>query len=146
MVESWVETCKSRVDLPIPGSPPIRTRLPGTTPPPRTRLNSSMLVLVLATWMEVTSLSFMGRVFSPVRLTRSFLTSAASISSTKEDQAPQLGQRPRYLGEWYSQFWQTKVVFFLAMMVLLIIPLQIVHSNQWLLEQQIAASACRGRQ
>src|SRR5699024_12103997 len=35
------ETCKSKVDFPIPGSPPIKTRDPGTTPPPRTRLNSS---------------------------------------------------------------------------------------------------------
>src|SRR6267143_1130318 len=29
-----------RVDLPTPGSPPIRTRLPGTMPPPSTRLSS----------------------------------------------------------------------------------------------------------
>src|SRR5690242_3533952 len=29
-----------RVDLPTPGSPPIRTRLPATIPPPRTRLSS----------------------------------------------------------------------------------------------------------
>src|ERR1700686_1326978 len=31
----------SRVDLPTPGSPPTRTMLPGTTPPPNTRLSSS---------------------------------------------------------------------------------------------------------
>src|SRR5262249_44042492 len=30
----------SSVDLPTPGSPPIRTRLPATMPPPRTRLSS----------------------------------------------------------------------------------------------------------
>src|SRR5579864_7040406 len=30
-----------RVDLPTPGSPPIRTRLPATIPPPSTRLSSS---------------------------------------------------------------------------------------------------------
>src|ERR1700704_3469265 len=29
------------VDLPTPGSPPTRTRLPGTIPPPRTRFSSS---------------------------------------------------------------------------------------------------------
>ena len=33
-------TCNSKVDLPIPGSPPISTIDPGTTPPPRTRANS----------------------------------------------------------------------------------------------------------
>ena len=43
--DSWVETCRRRVDFPIPGSPPMRTRLPGTTPPPSTRLNSSISVL-----------------------------------------------------------------------------------------------------
>ncbi|KAF1306778.1 hypothetical protein I925_11012 [Streptococcus sanguinis OH0843] len=41
----------------------------------------------------------MGRVFSPVKETRACLTSTASTSSTKEDQEPQLGQRPKYLGE-----------------------------------------------
>ncbi|ETJ07131.1 MAG: hypothetical protein Q616_SPPC00450G0001, partial [Streptococcus parasanguinis DORA_23_24] len=35
---------------------------------------------------------------------RAFLTSATSTSSTKEDQAPQFGQRPKYFGELYSQF------------------------------------------
>src|SRR5436190_15999313 len=29
-----------RVDLPTPGSPPTRTRLPGTIPPPSTRFSS----------------------------------------------------------------------------------------------------------
>ena len=43
-------------------------------------------------------------VFSPVKDTRAFLTSATSTSSTKEDQDPQFGQRPRYLGELYPQF------------------------------------------
>ena len=49
--------------------------------------------------MELTSASFMGLVFSPVKDTRAFLTAATSTSSAKEDQEPQLGQRPRYLGE-----------------------------------------------
>ena len=35
-------TCSSRVLLPIPGSPPIRIRLPGTMPPPSTRENSAI--------------------------------------------------------------------------------------------------------
>ena len=37
-------SCKSRVDLPIPGSPPIRIAEPATSPPPVTRSNSSMPV------------------------------------------------------------------------------------------------------
>ena len=32
--------CRMRVDLPMPGSPPNRMRLPGTMPPPNTRLSS----------------------------------------------------------------------------------------------------------
>ena len=35
-------TCISSVDLPMPGSPPIRTNDPATTPPPSTRSNSEM--------------------------------------------------------------------------------------------------------
>ena len=37
--------CSSSVDLPMPGSPPISTSDPGTTPPPSTRSNSSMPVV-----------------------------------------------------------------------------------------------------
>ena len=36
--------CSSRVDLPMPGSPPISTTPPATRPPPSTRSNSSMPV------------------------------------------------------------------------------------------------------
>ena len=37
-VAAW----STRVDLPIPGSPPSRTRDPGTNPPPRTRFSSAI--------------------------------------------------------------------------------------------------------
>lgn len=33
--------CRSSVDFPMPGSPPIRTAEPGTSPPPRARSNSA---------------------------------------------------------------------------------------------------------
>lgn len=39
---SW-HTCNRRVDLPTPGSPPMRTIEPGTTPPPSTRPSSAPL-------------------------------------------------------------------------------------------------------
>ena len=35
-------TCSTRVDLPMPGSPPIRMAEPATMPPPQTRSNSSL--------------------------------------------------------------------------------------------------------
>ena len=37
-----VAACRTSVDFPIPGSPPSKTSEPGTNPPPRTRLNSSI--------------------------------------------------------------------------------------------------------
>ena len=37
----FLATCNMSVLLPMPGSPPINTMLPGTTPPPNTRENSS---------------------------------------------------------------------------------------------------------
>ena len=39
------QTCSSNVDLPMPGSPPIRRAEPRTSPPPVTRSNSAMPVL-----------------------------------------------------------------------------------------------------
>ena len=38
--------CRVSVLLPIPGSPPSKTILPGTNPPPRTRFNSVSLVSI----------------------------------------------------------------------------------------------------
>ena len=49
--------CKSRVDLPIPGSPPIKTTPASTIPPPKTRSNSSIPVAVLSTSCASMSLS-----------------------------------------------------------------------------------------
>ena len=91
LMRKLVDTCNSRGDFPIPGSPPIRTRLPGTTPPPSTRLNSSISVLVRLHQSKWPQPASWGRVFSPVKETRACLTSAASTSSTKEDQAPAVG-------------------------------------------------------
>ena len=49
------EICSNKVDLPIPGSPPINTMEPGTIPPPRTRLNSSLSVLMRGVSSMLTS-------------------------------------------------------------------------------------------
>src|ERR1041385_4160227 len=37
---SLAASCRSKVGLPIPGSPPMSTIEPGTTPPPRTKSSS----------------------------------------------------------------------------------------------------------
>jgi len=45
--------CSSKVDLPMPGSPPSNTTPPDTSPPPRTRSNSSIPVGVRAlSWVS----------------------------------------------------------------------------------------------
>ncbi len=62
----------------------------------------------------------MGRAifFSPVKETRACFFDFCGlylINNNKEDQEPQLDSGLGiWAGEWYSQFWQTKVVFFLS--------------------------------
>ena len=63
------DTCKSNVDLPIPGSPPIKTNEPGTTPPPKTRFSSTNSVFTRGSFLGMTSDSRCGCVFLPVKLT-----------------------------------------------------------------------------
>ena len=47
--------CSSRVDLPMPGSPPTSTTAPSTSPPPSTRSNSPMPVETRASSLLRTS-------------------------------------------------------------------------------------------
>ena len=49
--------CSSRVDLPMPGSPPISTTEPCTSPPPSTRSSSPIPVSVRASVVNATSVS-----------------------------------------------------------------------------------------
>src|SRR5690606_18935190 len=49
--------CSSRVDLPMPGSPPTSTTAPSTRPPPRTRSSSPMPVDTRTSAAWVTSFS-----------------------------------------------------------------------------------------
>ena len=59
----WVKeraTCNKRVDLPMPGSPPINTKEPGTMPPPKTRLNSGSEQVNLGKFSKLTSFNNLG--------------------------------------------------------------------------------------
>src|SRR5699024_1146416 len=97
-VDNCPETCSNNVDLPIPGSPPINTKDPGTIPPPKTRFNSSKLVLNLGVSTVETSSINLGLTVVPEILTLGCALvelSLFSISSTKLFQEPQLGQRPK---------------------------------------------------
>ena len=46
LVAILLANCNIKVDLPIPGSPPINTREPFTSPPPKTLSSSSYPVFV----------------------------------------------------------------------------------------------------
>ncbi len=84
-----------QVDFPNPWISPMRTRLPRTTPPPSTRFLH--LGLGPMDVMEVHVCQFHELGLFAIKDT--LLNLSIPASSTKEDQAPQLGQRPRYLGE-----------------------------------------------
>ena len=55
-----LQSCKIKVDLPIPGSPPTKTREPLTSPPPSTLSSSPIPVLTLAASAPITSFNFLG--------------------------------------------------------------------------------------
>ncbi len=57
LADIFASACNSRVDLPMPGSPPTSTTAPSTSPPPSTRSNSPMPVLTRASSLWRTSLS-----------------------------------------------------------------------------------------
>ena len=98
----------SRVDLPMPGSPPISTPEPGTKPPPATR-SSSAIPVTMRGGAGVSPRRPTSRVARPLgRLAPLEPDSgAAACSSTMEFHAPQLSQRPDHLEEAEPQLWQT---------------------------------------
>ena len=93
--------CETSVDLPIPGSPPIRTREPCTSPPPNTRFSSSSCILMRGSSSASISLSASGLGFcvsmpdTGRRLAGSFRT----ISSTYVFHSPHDGHLPTHFGE-----------------------------------------------
>ena len=55
-----LQSCNIRVDLPIPGSPPTKTREPFTKPPPKTLSSSPIPVLTLTASAPLTSFNSLG--------------------------------------------------------------------------------------
>ena len=98
IVASVVST---RVDLPIPGSPPISTRLPGAKPPPSTRSNSEFAVLNRRVSSVATSFNKTTLWTGPPspRPTRPAPSALSTITcSLSELHAPQNGHFPAHLG------------------------------------------------
>ncbi len=94
-------------------TPPIRTRLPERDHHPAHGLNSCIPVLGRLTSIEVTSASFIGRVFSPVKGNTSMLDFCSLYFLNERRPSSTIRTaRPRYLGEWYSTILtQTKSCF-----------------------------------
>ena len=118
---SRATTCSSSVDLPMPGSPPTSTMLPGTMPPPSTKSNSASPVFRRVDSVPLTALSFAARVATMPRRCETagrptvFAGARSTISSTSVDHSPHDSQRPPHFGYSAPQFVQRYAVFVLAL-------------------------------
>ncbi len=94
--------CRTRVDFPIPGSPPSNTTDAGTSPPPRTRLSSSSIISIRCSSPALISLRGSGLLFISVKERVSSFCDAASLrtnSSTKVDHSPHARHLPIHFGD-----------------------------------------------
>ncbi len=90
----------TRVDLPTPGSPPMSTMAPGTSPPPSTRLSSPEGSLMRGCSSARISLRATASALRPATGDGERRgADAATRSSTSVFHAPHDGQRPAHLGE-----------------------------------------------
>ena len=110
-----VAVCKSNVLFPIPGSPPIRTRDPGTNHPPRTLSNSLKPLVNLDILSDEISLNSLDFLFF---LIFEDLDIWLFLSSTIVFHSLQLRHLPKYWEVSDPQFWQIKVENLLDIKVL----------------------------
>src|SRR5690606_7960843 len=108
-------TCSSKVDLPMPGSPPIRQTPPGTMPPPNTRSTSPRPVASLGDCCALTSLSRCTRPLAVPLIPPPRVLRGTACVSTRLFHAPQSAHCPPHLGLAAPQAWQTYSVLFFAM-------------------------------
>ncbi len=104
---SAAASCSSRVDLPMPGSPPNNTSDPGTSPPPSTRFSSLLEQRMRARSSCEISRNGSGwlRTAGAARTPR--FAGAATRSSTSVFHCSHSGQRPSQRKLLWPQFWQT---------------------------------------
>ena len=105
--------CSSRVDLPMPGSPPTSTAEAGTRPPPSTRSSSAMPVAARGGGSALPARPTK-RDARPAALCAAGPGRAATASSTMVFHSPQVSQRPAHFGVTAPQDWQTKRLCCLA--------------------------------
>src|SRR5579875_894830 len=101
------------VDLPTPGSPPIKTSDPGTSPPPSTRSTSPIPRTTRGASSRDTSVIGVATAGGAAAAARPPTVppprdGAGTGSSTNVFHPPQPGQRPSHFADSYPQVWQTK--------------------------------------
>ena len=109
------------VDFPIPGSPPIKTREPGTSPPPNTRFSSSSCILMRGSSSASISLRITGFAFcvSMPDTGRRLVVSFRTISSTYVFHSPHDGHLPTHFGDSCPQLLHTYTVFSFAIFLII---------------------------
>ena len=90
--------CSSRVDLPMPGSPPTSTAEAGTRPPPSTRSSSAMPVGARGGGSALPARPTKLTLLAGRRLRRRRRGAATTASSTMVFHSPQVSQRPAHFG------------------------------------------------
>jgi len=111
-------SCSMSVDLPMPGSPPIRVTDPVTNPPPSTRSSSWSPVAIrfsVEDTMVPTGLGVLERwVAELVFQEGTFVVVLSTTSSTNVFHSLQEGHLPSHFADSYPQFWQKYADFDLA--------------------------------
>ena len=118
--------CSVSVLLPMPGSPPNRIMLPGTSPPPSTRFSSSSCMSMRGASLVGISFSNMALLREPIPCLRTALTSFAALRalccpaslamriSLKVFHCPHDGHLPIHLADSCPQLSQTYAILSFA--------------------------------
>ena len=118
----WSHICSSNVDLPIPGSPDMRTAEPSTMPPPSTLSNSDIPVLnriVSVMFISFTGVDFGSAAGAMLSLARETAGASASCS-VSVFHSPQPGHFPNHFGVTVPHDEHTKCV--LSALILFYLP------------------------
>jgi hypothetical protein len=106
--------CSIKVDLPIPGSPPIKVTDPATNPPPSTRSSSADPVEMRGCSAEASAASEVGRSTRLERLAAVVRDPADRTSVTNVFHSPHPAHCPCHLAEGVPHDWHTKTSFTFA--------------------------------
>ena len=103
--------CRTKVDLPMPGSPPMSTIEPATSPPPSTLLSSSLGICMRVSVAVTIPDMGMGTLSCPKSNVEDLLLPVTARSSTIVFHSPQPGHRPTHFDDSLPQLLQNQVDF-----------------------------------